>query len=191
MRDVKLWTQVSLDGYIEGPGGEFDWPAFDEEMQTFALEQAAGMGGFLFGRKVYEGMVAYWSDPSRFGEATELDLEYSRIWKPMPKVVFSRTLEHADWNTTVVADNIAEEVAKLKEQPGGDLVLFGGAEIAATFVRLGLIDEFWLFVHPVVLGGGKSLFPELEQRRKLRLLTTRTFGSGAVHLRYSPNLPAK
>ncbi|MGW9308977.1 dihydrofolate reductase family protein [Saccharomonospora azurea] len=183
-RAFRLWMQVSLDGFVAGPGGEFDWPTYEKELHTFAVEQAGDVGAMLYGRKVYEGMAAYWPDPTRYPGATELDLRYSEIWKRVPKYVFSTTLDEASWNTTVVAEDLVEVVRELKAAPGGDLVLFGGAEIAATFVRERLIDEYWLFVHPIVLGGGTPLFPALDERLPMELVESRIFDSAVTHLRY-------
>jgi dihydrofolate reductase len=128
-------------------------------------------------------MAGFWPtadiDPSSTGPM----LEFARIWRDMPKIVYSRTLQRADWNTTVVRDVVPEEVMELKGQPGGDLAL-GGADLAAAFMRHDLIDEYRLYVHPVVIGRGKPLFPGSATRIDLRLAETRTFGNGVVLLRY-------
>jgi dihydrofolate reductase len=184
MRKVSLWMQMSLDGYTEGPNGEFDWPVVNEELHAYFVDELRAMGAFLYGRKVYEGMVAFWPTADMNPSSTPLQAEYARLWKPMPKIVFSKTLDHVEWNTTVVSENIADEVARLKQQPGKDLVLFGGADIASTFMRLGLIDEYRLFVHPVAVGGGTRLFPATDERVKLTLVEARTFDAAVVHLRY-------
>ncbi|SFQ24374.1 Dihydrofolate reductase [Amycolatopsis arida] len=186
MRKVVLWMQVSVDGFVEGPNGEFDWPVVGEELHRHFLDEAGTMGTFLYGRKVYELMASFWPDPARFGASTEFDLRFSELWKPMPKVVLSTTLERADWNAEVVRGDVAKEVAKLRRRPGGDMVLFGGADIAGTFLREGLLDELRLFVHPVVLGGGTPLFPTPLDRIGLRLESARTFDSAVVALRYAP-----
>jgi dihydrofolate reductase len=110
-------------------------------------------------------------------------IEYARIWKNMPKIVISKTLKKVGWNSRLVRENIADEVNKLKEQPGKYMSV-AGAEIASTFMQLGLIDEYWLYMHPVVLGGGKPMFRPLEDRINLQLVDTHTFGSGVVLLRY-------
>jgi len=184
MRRVSLWMQMSLDGYTEGPNGEFDWPIVNKELHTYFVDELRAMGAFLYGRKVYDGMVAFWPTADTDPSSTALQAEYARVWKPMPKIVFSRTLKHVEWNTTVVGENIMEQITKLKQQPGGGLVLFGGADIASTFMRLDLIDEYRLFVHPVVLGGGTPLFPPSDERAKLTLVEARTFDSVVVHVRY-------
>jgi len=183
MRKVILMMSVSLDGFIEGPNRELDWQLVDDELHGHFNEQLAAMGAFLDGRVTYELMAGFWptadADPSSTGPM----VEFARIWRDMPKIVYSRTLERADWNTTVVREVVPEEVMELKAQPGGDLVL-GGADLAAAFMRHDLIDEFRLYVHPVVIGRGKPLFPPSDARIDLQLVETRTFGNGVVLLRY-------
>ncbi len=184
MRSVILWMQVSLDGYAEGPHGAFDWPMVDEELNGFFVQELRQAGMFLYGRKVYEMMASFWPTADEQSWATEPQAAYARLWRPMPKIVFSNTLERAEWNARVVGTDLEQQIAALKEQPGGDLVLFGGPQIAATFQRLGLIDEYRIFVHPVILGAGTPLIPELPSRTALRLVEVRSFGSPVVHLRY-------
>jgi dihydrofolate reductase len=183
MRKVIMWMHQSLDGYFSGPQGEFNWPVVRPALQQTFIENARTMGGFLYGRKVYDVMLAYWPTAD-VAPTTPTSADYARIWKPMPKFVFSKSLEQAEWNTRVIKENIAEEVTALKQQPGGDLVLYGGAEIAATFMRLNLIDEYRIFVHPVVLGDGQPLFRATEHRHKLRLIDAQTFEPGVVMLNY-------
>lgn len=183
MRKIIVMMSVSLDGFIEGPNRELDWHLVDHELHAHFNEQLAAMGAFLDGRVTYELMAGFWptadNDPSITGPIAE----FARIWRDMPKIVYSRTLERADWNTTIVRDVVADEVLKLKAQAGGDLVL-GGADLAATFMRLDLIDEYRLYVHPVVIGRGKPFFPASDFTISLRLSETRTFGNGVVLLRY-------
>ncbi len=183
MRKVIYSMMVSLDGFIEGPNRELDWHIIDEELHTFVNDQQRAMGAFLYGRRLYEIMVDYWPTADTNPSAPGYEVEFARIWKNMPKIVFSKTLDTVEWNSRLVRDNIAEEVTKLKAQPGNDLTL-GGATLASTFMRLGLIDEYQLFVHPVVLGSGTPFFPALDDKIHLRLIETRTFGSGVVYLRY-------
>ena len=184
MRNVILWMQQSVDGFIEGPNGEFDWPIVREELHQYFIDQARALDTFLYGRRVYQLMANFWPTADADPSSTEQTVEFARIWKRMPKIVFSKTLDHAEWNTRVVSENIAEEITRLKGQPGKDMALFGGADIAATFMRLGLIDEYRLFVHPVVLGGGKRLFGRLDGRTNVQLVEARTFDPGVVLLRY-------
>jgi dihydrofolate reductase len=173
---------VSLDGFIAGPDGEIDWSAPDEELHRFHNQQTREMGGHLCGRKLYEVMV-YWETADENPSLAEHELEFARIWKDLPKVVFSKTLEKVEGNARLVTDGVGEEVARLKERPGKDLAV-GGAGLASTCMKLGLIDEFRLFVSPVVLGGGTPYFPALDERTNLELVETRTFGSRVVYVRY-------
>jgi dihydrofolate reductase len=183
MGQIVLMASVSLDGFIEGPAREIDWHLVDDEVHVHFNELLAGMGAFLMGRVTYELMDSVWptfdADPSNTGPM----VEFARIWRDMPKVVYSRTLEPIGGNTTVVRDVVPEEVEALKARPGGDLSL-SGADLAATFMRLDLIDQYRLYVHPVAIGRGKPLFPRSDTRIALRLAETRTFGNGVVLLRY-------
>ena len=185
MRKVILMMSVSLDGYIEGPSRELDWQMVDDELHRHFNEQLSEMGGFLDGRVTYELMAGFWPTADADPSSTPPMVEFARIWRDMPKQVFSTTLERADWNTTVIRDVIPEEILELKAQPGGDLVL-GGADLAASFMRLDLIDEYRLYVHPVLIGRGKPLFPPSQTTIVLTLLETRAFGNGVVLLRYQP-----
>ena len=183
MRKIIFMMSVSVDGYFEGPNHELDWQTVDDELHRHFNEQLGAMGAFLDGRVTYELMAGFWPTADRDPSSSEPMVEFARIWRDMPKIVYSRTLERADWNTTVVRDVKAEEIQELKAQPGGDMVL-GGADIAATFMRLDLIDEYRVYVHPVVIGRGKPLFPTSDTRFPLELAETRTFGNGVVLLRY-------
>jgi len=183
MRKIVLWMSVSVDGFFEGPNRELDWHLVDDELHSHFNEQLSAMGGFLDGRVTYQLMAAFWPTADVDPASTPPMREFARIWREMPKIVYSRTLERADWNTTIVRDVVVEEVLALKARPGGDLVL-GGADLAAAFMRHDLIDEYRLYVHPVVIGRGKPLFPTSDARTRLRLAETRTFGNGVVLLRY-------
>jgi dihydrofolate reductase len=182
MRKLIYSMGVSLDGFIAGPQGEIDWSAPDEELHRFHNQQTRELGAQLCGRRLYEEMVP-WETADENPSAAEYALEFARIWKKLPKIVFSKTLEKVEGNARLVRDGVAEEVAKLKEQPGKDLSV-GGAGLASTCMRLGLIDECRLFVSPVVLGGGTPYFPPLDERINLELVETRTFGSRVIYVRY-------
>jgi dihydrofolate reductase len=183
MRKIIWMMSVSLDGFMEGPDRELDWHLVDDELHRHFNELLGAMGAFLGGRVTHELMAAYWPTADADPASSEAEVEFARIWRDMPKSVYSRTLERAGWNTTVIREVVPEEVVALKAQPGGDLAL-GGADLAATFMRLGLIDEYRLYVHPVVIGRGKPMFPPAEARVSLRLAETRAFGNGVVLLRY-------
>jgi len=182
MRKLIYSMGVSLDGFVAGPGGEIDWSAPDEELHRFHNQQAREVGVDLYGRRLYETM-RYWETAEERPSSSDVELEFARIWKDTPKIVFSRTLDTVEGNARLVKDNAAEEVARLKEEPGKDLAV-GGAGLASTFIKLGLVDEYRLFVSPVVLGGGTPYFPALDHRINLELVETRTFGSRVVYLRY-------
>lgn len=183
MRKLIYSMLMSLDGFVEGPNRELDWHVIDEELHTFVNDQERERGTYLYGRRMYETMTAYWPTADVDPANPDYIVEFASIWKSKPKVVFSKSLERVEWNARLVRDNISGEVARLKEQPGGDLSV-GGAAIAAELVRLGLVDEFQVYIHPVVLGGGKSMFPVLDERIRLRLAASKRFESGVVFLRY-------
>ena len=182
MRKLIYSMSVSLDGFIAGPDGDFDWGAPDEELHRFHNQRVREIGAHLLGRRLYETML-YWETADENPSAAEVELEFARIWKSIPQIVFSKTLEQVVGNARLAGGSVAEEVAKLKEQPGKDLAV-GGAGLASTCIELGLVDEYQLFVYPVVVGGGTPFFPALEERIDLELVETRTFGSRVVYLRY-------
>ena len=154
----------------------------DEELHSVFNDEARQMSAFLYGRRMYELMTAYWPTAEADRAATPAMVEFARIWKDKPKIVFSTTLDRVDWKSRLVRDNAVEEVARLKAQ--GFEMDVGGPTTASTFIRAGLVDEYRLYVHPVILGGGTRFFPPLDERVGLKLLETRTFGSGVVYLRY-------
>ncbi|MCP9213359.1 dihydrofolate reductase family protein [Streptomyces sp. NEAU-Y11] len=183
MGKIILTMSVSLDGYFEGPNREIDWHQVDEELHRHFNEHAAAMGAFLSGRVTHELMADFWptaeSDPS----CTGVMAEFAAIWREMPKFVFSRTLTHADWNTTVLHEVDVDEIRAMRGRLDGDLAL-GGADLADTFRRLDLIDEYWIYIHPVVLGRGRPLFRPSDTTTALELVGTRTFGNGVVLLHH-------
>ncbi|GAA1241335.1 dihydrofolate reductase family protein [Kitasatospora nipponensis] len=185
MRKIVLMGSVSLDGYMAGPDRELDWHRVDDEVHAYINDRVRSMGAFLNGRVMYELMADFWPTADADPAAGAPVVDFAGIWRAMPKVVYSRTLEHADWNATVVREVVPQEVRALKEQPGGDLLL-GGADLSATFLRLGLVDEFHLYIHPVVIGSGKRFFPTTEARSDLDLdlVETHTFGNGVILLRH-------
>ena len=183
MRKLIYSMGVSLDGFIAGRGGEIDWSAPDEELHRFHNRQTQELGAQLCGRRLYEVMTYWETAEEENPSAPEHELEFARIWKALPKIVFSSTLEAVEGNARLVRDGVADEVARLKRQPGKDLAV-GGASLAASLIELGLVDEYRLFVSPVALGGGAPYFPALDERIDLELVETRTFGSRVVYVRY-------
>jgi dihydrofolate reductase len=183
MRKVTYGMSVSLDGYIEAPEGDLSWSFPDEELHQHFNDREAMIDTYLYGRRLYENMAAFWPTADENPSAPQVEIEYARIWKSKPKIVFSKTLDHVGWNSRLVRGNIAEEVNQLKAQPDKDMSV-GGAGLASSFMQLDLIDEYWLYVHPVILGGGKPMFGPLDEEIDLQLVETRTFGSGVMLLRY-------
>jgi dihydrofolate reductase len=185
MRKLIYSMGVSLDGYIVGADGKFDWAAPDEELHRFHNAQAREVGMHLYGRRLYETM-RFWEDVGDDDDEPTM-AEFARIWKAGPKLVFSTTLDAVHGPNIELADGDAVEIVKrLKEQDGGPLAA-GGAGLAATLIRAGLVDEYGLFVNPVLAGGGTPFFPTLEARADLTLAETRTFGSKVVYVRYVAN----
>lgn len=183
MRKVVVVMGMSVDGFIASPDGGLDWHSVDEELHQYFNDLLRPMGAFLHGRRIYELMADYWPTADQDPDANPIMLEYATIWCEKPKVVYSRTLQHADWNATVVHEVDPEAVRAMKAEPGGDLVL-GGAEIAAEFARQGLVDEWRIHVHPTVIGRGQPLFPDPDVWVDLRLIETKVFGNGVVLLHY-------
>jgi len=181
MRRVISWNMVTLDGFFEGPQrGEIDWftDVWGEELERYSLEQSRSIGALLFGRVTYQGMAAYW--PAATGEIAE-------FMNSIPKVVFSTTMAAVHWNNSrLFTGKPEEEVARLKQQPGKDLYIFGSANLSAALIHHGLIDEYRLALNPLVLGGGTPLFKRSPTRLRMRLLEARPLSSGVVLLRYEP-----
>jgi dihydrofolate reductase len=183
MRKLLSFMVVTLDGYYEGPDGEFDWPNVDDEFNEFAISQINDIDTLLFGRATYEGMASYWPTPA----AEEDDPAIADVMNSIPKVVFSSTLDRADWqNTRLVKGDVAETISELKQQPGKDLALFGSPTLTAALIEQGLVDELRVMVHPILLGAGKSLFAALLRRVPVELQRTTVFHSGNVLLVYRP-----
>jgi dihydrofolate reductase len=168
---------VSLDGYIAGPDGAIDWSAPDEELLRFHIEQTRELTGLLAGRGLYQAMLVWETIPETGADPREL--EFARIWTAIPKVVYSTTLTAVEGNARLTRGAVADQ----ESYPGAGIVSVGGAGLAASFAEKDLIDEYRLFVNPVVLGGGTPYFPPLPNRLDLELVETRTF-SQVVYLRY-------
>lgn len=184
MRKIVLQMSVSLDGFFEGPERQIDWHMVDEELAAHFNDELRTMGGFLDGRITWELMASYWPTADADPDSSPATAEFARIWRDMPKVVYSTTLDHADWNTTVEREVDPDAVRALKAQPGGDLAV-GGARLAEAFRQYDLIDEYRIYVHPVLIGRGTPLFrPSDTAVTELRLSETRTFGNGVVLLRH-------
>ncbi|MFJ8107185.1 dihydrofolate reductase family protein [Streptomyces sp. NPDC096132] len=184
MRKIVLMMSVSLDGYFEGPDHDISWHRVDDELHRYFNDTVARMDGLISGRVTYDLMAAYWPTADADPTTPAPMAEFARIWREIPKYVYSRTLEHADWNTTIVREVVPEEVRALKNRPGPGVLGLGGADLGATFLHHGLVDELHLCVHPVLIGRGKPLFPRTDTMTHLHLAESRTFGNGVVLLRY-------
>ncbi len=177
MRKIIVSNLVSLDGFYEGPNQEIDWFIVDEEFFAYARELLRSVDTLLFGAKTYQHMAAYW--PSAPAE------EIADKMNNLPKIVFSKTLEKVDWNNSrLIRNNVEEEVSKLKAQPGKDMVIFGSARLASSLLQLGLIDEYRVILQPVLIGKGRRLFDEIENKIRLKLQQTKLLASGVVVLYY-------
>ncbi len=183
MRKLFSFNMVTLDGFFEGPNQDIGWHHVDEEFNQFAIEQTSSVDTILFGRVTYEGMASYWPTSAAITD----DPVIADLMNRLPKIVFSRTLQKAEWNNTrLIKDHIAEEITKLKQQPGKDLAIFGSANLLSTLVQMDLVDEHRIMVNPVVLGSGTPLFQGVNEPIELKLLKTKAFDSGNVLLYYQP-----
>ena len=183
MRSVIYSMSVSLDGYIAGPDGSFDWTAPDEEVFRFWTDQTRELAAHVLGRRLYETML-YWEAADENPSLDFDDREWVSVWRPLPKVVFSTTLSAVEGNARLASGALVEEVERLRGEPGEGDIGIGGATLASEAARLGLIDEFRPVVYPVLIGGGIPFYPQCERRLDLDLIESRTFSSRAVYLRY-------
>jgi len=183
MRKLFAFNMISLDGFFEGPNQDINWHNVDEEFNEFAIEQTSTIGTILFGRVTYQLMESYWPTP----DALKNDPVIAGLMNSLPKIVFSKTLDEAEWNNTrLVKDNIVEEILKLKQQTGKELAVFGSANLLSTLIQMDLVDEHRIIINPLVLGKGVPLFKKVDEKINLRLLKTRIFKSGNVLLYYEP-----
>jgi dihydrofolate reductase len=174
---------VSLDGYIVGPDGGFDWTAPDPELFRFVTDQTRELAAYVMGRRLYETML-YWETADQDPSLDDDALEWARIWKPLPKLVFSTSLSAVEGNARLATGSLAEEIERLRAAPADGDIAIGGAALAGEAARLGLIDEYRPRVHPVLLGGGIPFYLQSERRVDLELVESRTFGSQTVYFRY-------
>jgi dihydrofolate reductase len=182
MLPVIYSMSVSLDGFIAGPTGDIGWTAPDAEQFRFHIEQTRHLAAYLCGRRLYQEMLVWETAEQTMSGAAEL--EFARIWRPIPKVVFSRTLNSVAGNARLATEDLRAEVARLRDQPGEGVVSVGGAGLAAAAIAEDLIDEYRLFVYPVVLGGGTPYFTRLAKALDLRLTESHALSSRVVYLRY-------
>lgn len=181
MSKLILFNMISLDGFFEGPDDDLGWHVTDEEFDQFAIEQLKQVGAILFGRKTYMMMASFWTSQDAKAE----DPTVADLMNNTPKVVFSHTLQAVKWNNSrLVKGNAADEIRKMKNLPGADLIIFGSSELTASLMDANLIDEFRLMVNPVILGNGRPMFKSYKRQHKLKLVNTCIFRSGDVLLTY-------
>ncbi|QIP83209.1 dihydrofolate reductase family protein [Streptomyces sp. Tu 2975] len=183
MRRVTYSMNVSLDGYIVGPDGDFNWTAPDEDVFRFWIDEIREVDVHLLGRRLYETML-YWETADQDPSLDDSMLEWAALWKPLPKVVFSTTLSAVQGHARLLSGGLAEEIERLRAEPGEGDIAIGGATLAAEAAASDLIDEYRAMVHPVLVGGGTPFFPQHERRVDLELVETRTFHSRFVYLRH-------
>jgi dihydrofolate reductase len=188
MGKLVYWMSVSLDGMVEDRDGGIAFTTPDDELERFVLGCARDVGTYFHGRRTYENMASVWPTAGAREHPEEFFREYAQLWCRTPKVVFSKTLREVAHESRLAGSDIAVEALAAKRSVEGDIAL-SGATLAASFMKLGLIDEYRLFVRPVILGGGKPYFPPLERAIDLTLVETRTFSQGVVLLRYAPAAP--
>lgn len=183
MRKVTCSMGVSLDGFIVDADGSFAWSAPDEEVFRSATEEVRQLGVHLLGRRLYETM-RYWETAEQDPSLSDLERDFAQLWTSLPKVVFSSTLSAVDDGYALAGGDLAAEVARWRAAPGEGDIALGGAALAAEAAELGLVDEYGLRVHPVLVGGGRPLFPHAGRRADLELVDSHAFSSGVVRLRY-------
>lgn len=189
MRRVIASMNVTLDDFMSGSNGELDWhfPLWNEEMAAYAFEELNATDTILLGRITYQAMASYWPTAANRPGTTRHDIAFANLMNDRNKIVFSTTLKKASWkNTKLVRGNIASEIAALKQTRGGDMIVYGSGSIVTTLIHAGLIDEYQVWIHPVVLGNGVPFFKDIRSRLDLKLLRTKRFASGVIILYYEP-----
>ena len=177
---------ISLDGFVAGPNGELNWAKVDEEIFDHVGKRISEGDTALYGRVTYQLMESYWPTAADKPTATRHDIEHSKWYSKVHKVVLSKTMKDADLtNTTIISDNLSDNIHEVKQQAGADILLFGSPTATHALIQLNLIDGFWLFVNPIILGQGIPLFADIKDKINLKLLTTRQFTSGVTELSYT------
>jgi dihydrofolate reductase len=192
MRKLKLQVQMSVDGFIAGPNGEMDWMVldWDDKIRNYVFELTEPVDTILLGRKMTDGFISYWSDVmTKPDDPSSIDRSHAFAKKMIdtPKIVFTKTLKKSQWpNTDIATGDLTDEISKLKNMNGKDIIVYGGASFDSSLIRAGLIDEFHLFINPVAIGNGMTIFKDLNKIQKFNLVKSVTFESGEVGLHYEP-----
>jgi len=186
MRKIISFMHISLDGFVAGPNGEMDWIKVDEEIFDFVGKRISEGDTALYGRVTYEMMENYWPTAADKPTASRHDIEHSKWYNKVHKVVLSNTMKDPGLaDTTIISDNLSDSINEIKQQPGDDILLFGSPTATHSLIQLNLIDGYWLFVNPIILGQGIPLFADIKEKIKLKLLTTRPFTCGVTELNYT------
>ena len=189
MRKIITTTWTTLDGFTAGPNGEMDWigAIYDEAMGLYEVQVVSEADTLLLGRVTYQSFAGSWPYVPDNPNASEGEKIYARKLNAMRKIVFSRTLESVEWNnSTLLREIVPEEIERMKQEPGSDMLIYGSASLVRALTNLGLIDEYQLLVHPVIVGNGKPLFQDIKDQVKLKLVNSKTHPSGVVLLTYQP-----
>ena len=185
MRKIISFMHISLDGFVAGTNGEMDWIKVDEEIFDHVGKRISEGDTALYGRVTYQMMENYWPTAADNPTASKHDIEHSKWYKKVQKVVLSKTMdEESLTNTKIISDNLSERINEIKQQAGEDILLFGSPTATHSLIQLDLIDGYWLFVNPIILGHGIPLFADIKHKIKLKLLTTRQFTCGVTELNY-------
>ena len=188
MRKINSFMHISLDGFVAGPNGEMDWIKINQDIFDYGAKRISESDTALYGRTTFQMMEAYWPTAADKPNATKHDIEHSQWYSKIHKIVLSKSLKNEDWiNTTIISDNLLVEINEIKQQPGSEILIFGSPTATHSLMQLDLIDGFWLFVNPIILGKGIPLFADIKEKIKLNLLTTRQFTCGVTELNYTVN----
>ncbi len=185
MRNIISFMHISLDGFVAGPNGEMDWIKVNEEIFDFVAQRISESDTAMYGRVTYQMMESYWPTAAEKPNASKHDTEHSKWYKEVHKIVLSKTMESQDSNkTTIINNNIADRINEIKQQEGKDILLFGSPSATHSLIQQNLIDGYWLFVNPIVLGKGIPLFVNIKEKINLKLLSTKQFFNGVTELNY-------
>ena len=185
MKKVISFMHISLDGFVAGPNGEMDWIKIDQELFDHVGKRVSQSDSALYGRVTYQLMESYWPTAADKPNATKHDIDHSKWYKKAHKVVISKTMKDSVLpNTTIISDNLADSINEIKQQPGNEILLFGSPTATHSLLQHNLIDGYWLFVNPIIIGQGIPLFVDIKDITKLKLLNTRQFTSGVTELNY-------
>ncbi len=185
MKKIISFMHISLDGFVAGPNGEMDWIKVDEEIFDHVGKRISETDTALYGRVTYEMMENYWPTAGDEPNASKHDIDHSKWYAKAHKIVLSKTMKDADLtNTTIISDNLSDRINEIKQQPGSEILLFGSPRATHSLMQLNLIDGYWLFVNPIILGRGIPLFTGIKDKIKLKLLATKQFTCGVTELNY-------